>query len=457
MWGLGVNVSNSENEQVSTVYNEAQKYTDQSVKDTMIQNYITNITTRSEDVTELVKNFENNVSAEADSIQRNTAKFAACLDIDGAPIKQSNELVQDVKQGFEKLNEDVKILKKVLESESDTSITSDQAATDVQGASAATEQTAEQEQDSTQVTEQKAGFTALNEYNKILMRERFGITKSYRRKNKNISIREHFASYMKPERFCLFACADVNVSNSKSTQISNSTNIDLQTNIQTQDIYKKIDTAYDKTVETINKISEVINDTTNSIAKASSVQINEFIVETQEQACMLNLKNLSVEQKNKLEQHVELSTAIKSMNTLTTDTEVKAIMSDMMGLTQASETVQDTKTETKQATEQSQANLQQTNQTSGDGAMGGIVFIIIAILVVGAVVFMMLKSKGANGFYTYFDGYPEKKVVDNLNSSINKLSNEISNEISSVSNNISNSVSQISNSVSSELSGAMIF
>ena len=114
MWGLGVNVSNSENEQVSTVYNEAQKYTDQSVKDTMIQNYITNITTRSEDVTELVKNFENNVSAEADSIQRNTAKFAACLDIDGAPIKQSNELVQDVKQGFEKLNEDVKILKKVL-------------------------------------------------------------------------------------------------------------------------------------------------------------------------------------------------------------------------------------------------------------------------------------------------------------------------------------------------------
>lgn len=410
MWGVGVNTSVSNNEQVSNVYNDSQKYTDQSVKDTMIQNYITTITTRSEDVNELVKNFINNVSAEADSVQQNKTKFGACIDLDGANIVQSNELIQDVKQGFEKLNEDAKILKKVMDSQSEGNIQSGQGSTSNQGASASTDQSATQDQGSVQETEQKAGFTALNAYNKIMMRERFGVQKTNPfanlvKKDKKKSIREHFESWLHSrEKFCLFACANVNTALSSNSQTSNATNIDLQTNIQTQDIYKKIDTAYDKTVETITKISETINETTNSIASASSIQINEFIIETPADACKLNLKNLTVDQRNKLEQNVELTTAIQNINTLTNDTEVKAIMSDMMGLTQASETTQDTKTETKQKSEQTQKNEQKTTQTSGGG---GEWVVIIIVLIAAAVGFMLFKAYGSPD--GYFDGNPLPK------------------------------------------------
>lgn len=417
MWGVGVNTSVSNNEQVSNVYNESQKYTDQSVKDTMIQNYITNITTRSEDVTDLVKNFTNNVSAEADSVQQNKTKFGACIDLDGANIVQSNELIQDVTQGFEKLNEDAKILKKVIDSQSEGEVQSGQGSTSNQGASASTDQSANQNQGSVQETEQKAGFTALNAYNKIMMRERFGMQKlnpfaNLVKKDEKKSIREHFESWLYPrEKFCLFGCVDVNTSVSNNSQTSNSTNIDLQANIQTQDIYKKIDTAYDKTVETITKISETINETTNSIASASSIQINEFIIETPADACKLNLKNLTLDQRNKLEQNVELTTAIQNINTLTNDTEVKAIMSDMMGLTQASETTQDSKTDTKQKSDQTQTNEQKTTQTSGGGSW----VMIIIILIIVAVGFMAFKA------YTtkdgYFDGNPLPKITNKIQQS----------------------------------------
>ena len=427
---IGVNTSVSKNEQVSNVYNEAQKYTDQSVKDTMIQNYITDITTRSEDVTELVKNFTNNVSAEVDSIQQNKTKFGACVDLDGANIVQSNELIQKVKQGFEKLNKDAKVLKKVIDSESKGEIQAGQGSENNQGASASTDQAAKIDQGSTQKHDQKAGFTALNAYNKIMVRERFGMQKlnsfaNLVKKDKKKSIREHFDSWLYPrEKFC-FGCVDVNTAVSNSSQTSNATNIDLQTNIQTQDIYKKIDTAYDKTVETIIKISETLNETTNSIAAASSIQINEFIIETQEDACKLNLKNLTVDQKNKLEQNVELTTAIQNINSLTNDVEVKAIMTDMLGLTQASKTAQDSKTDTKQKSDQSQKNEQTATQTAGGG--GSWVFIII-ILIAVCVGFMVFKSSTSRD--GYFDGSPSSKITrNNRQASINtkKINNPTAN------------------------------
>ena len=227
MLGVGVNTSVSNNEQISNVYNDAQKYTDQSVKDTMIQNYITHITTRSEDVTELVKNFTNNVSAEADSIQQNKTKFGACIDLDGANIAQSNELIQDVKQGFEKLNEDAKVLKKVIDTQSEGKVESGQGASSDQGASSSTDQTTSQDQGSTQTTDQKTGFTALNAYNKIMMRERFNSPpllktpferivkngensfKNLVKKDKKKSIREHFELWIRPgENSSFFGCVD---------------------------------------------------------------------------------------------------------------------------------------------------------------------------------------------------------------------------------------------------------
>lgn len=564
MWGVGVSTSVSTNNQESSIYNDTQIYNDESVKDTLIQNYITNITNRTENVNEIVKNFQNNVSAEADSIQKNTSKFAACMDMPDANIVQSNELVQNVSQGFEQLYEDTKVLKSVMDSMSDTQTTADQSTKSSQEATAESEQKATQDQENKQETKQS--FTLLNKYNSILrekfiygnknttenffllgnrkktdsryfvnsstcagfvnyiedafgqkqmslfgsnknntkmsdkissqyqplvefvlnnyvnkksekfflyagnvlaypkdkndeqcrnfinfVRNRFsdGITRSdgalkvgtmynaligftldkyvktttkqesFRQKTK-LGPREYFRSLLyRHEPFCLIGCVDVKTAVSTNSQKSSAVNKSLQQNIQTQDIYKKIDTAYDKVVDTINKMSETVNQTTNSLANASSIQINELSFESPEDVCKMNLAGLNLEQKNKLEQNVELTTAIENINSMTQDNEVRAIMSDMMGLTQSSDVAQAAKSTAKQTSEQTQKSTQKTTQTSSSWIM-----IVVIVVVVGLVGFMLFKAGSSKD--GYFDASPIKKLTQKanklgVNKSLNKM------------------------------------
>lgn len=561
MWGVGVSTSVSTNNQESSIYNDTQIYNDESVKDTLIQNYITNITNRTENVNEIVKNFQNNVSAEADSIQKNTSKFAACMDMPDANIVQSNELVQNVSQGFEQLYEDTKVLKSVMDSMSDTQTTADQSTKSSQEATAESEQKATQDQENKQETKQS--FTLLNKYNSILrekfiygnknttenffllgnrkktdsryfvnsatcsgfvnyirdvfgqtrrialglnknnkmsekissqyqplvefvlnnyvknekssllwvnnqthpkdkndeqcrnfinfVRNRFsdGITRSdgalkvgtkynaligftldkyvktttqqeaFRQKTK-LGPREYFRSLLyRHEPFCLIGCVDVKTAVSTNSQKSSAVNKSLQQNIQTQDIYKKIDTAYDKVVDVINKMSETVNQTTNSLANASSIQINELSFESPEDVCKMNLAGLNLEQKNKLEQNVELTTAIENINSMTQDNEVRAIMSDMMGLTQSSDVAQAAKSTAKQTSEQTQKSTQKTTQTSSSWIM-----IVVIVVVVGLVGFMLFKAGSSKD--GYFDASPIKKLTQKanklgVNKSLNKM------------------------------------
>lgn len=564
MWGVGVNTSVSTNNQESSVYNDTQIYNDNAVKETLINNYITNITTRTENVNEIVKNFQNNVSAEADSIQKNSLKFAACMDMPDGKIVQSNELVQNVSQGFEQLYEDAKVLKSVIDSTSDTQSTIDQGLKSSQTTDATSEQKATQDQENKQTTKQET-FTTLNGYNSILrekfiygnkkatenfllfgkkktdsrylfnsatctsfvnyirdvfgtrrimlglnksnnkmsdkissqyqplvefvlnnyvknekssllwvnnqthpkskndeqcqnfinfVRNRFsdGITRSdgvlkvgtkynalieftlnkyvkttattqqesFRPKTK-LGPREYFRSLLyRHEPFCLFGCVDINTSVSTNSQKSSAVNKSLQQNINTQDIYQKIDTAYDKVVETINKMSETVNQTTNSLAGASSIQINELSFESPEDVCKMNLAGLTVEQKNKLEQNVELTTAIENINSMTQDNEVRAIMSDMMGLTQTTDTTQAATSSTKQTSEQTQKSTQETTQTAG----GSWIMIVVIVVVVGLVGFMLFKAGSSKD--GYFDASPIKKLTQKanklgVNKSLNKM------------------------------------
>ena len=145
MWGIGVNTSVSNNNQTSNAYKETNNYNDQSVKDTMIQNYITNITTRSEDVTELVKNFNTNVMNEAEAIQKNNFVLNGCLELEDVDFGlQENTLKQDVAQGFEQFEEDVKKLKKILDTTSETSTNTQQGASEKQESTEKTDLTSSQ-------------------------------------------------------------------------------------------------------------------------------------------------------------------------------------------------------------------------------------------------------------------------------------------------------------------------
>ena len=437
-WGLDVQTTINNTDQDSYVYNKADKYTDQSVKDTLIQNYITKITTRDENITELIKTFENNVSAIAESVQENLLEFGVCVDLKDANIIQSNELIQNVSQGFEQLNEDIKVLQRVLDVNADTEIDVDQGSESSQEASSKTDQDTKQEQEATEESTQEAFlYNNLNKYNRTKIRDMLNKEKHLIRRNtrndkqrndkrhfrnKRLSARDHFNSLLhqnhnchksnvRREPFCFIMCADVQTMVNDTTQHSTTINEDLQTNIETQEIYKKIDTAYDKVVETINKLSETYNQSTKTVAEASSIQRNVFTIKTEADMCKFNISNLKVEQQNKLAQQAELTAVMQNINALTQDNEIRAIMADMMGLTQKSDIDQSSSSSTDQTADVSQSSEQKTSQTIS--SLGMIILLIVAIVIVGGGIFGMVKS--SKSFDAWFDAVNE--VVDKVASS----------------------------------------
>ena len=432
-WGLDVQTTINNTDQDSYVYNKADKYTDQSVKDTLIQNYITKITTRDENITELIKSFENNVSAIAESVQENQLEFGVCVDLKDASILQSNELIQNVSQGFEQLNEDIKVLQRVLDVNADTEIDVDQGSESSQEASSKTDQDTKQEQEATEESTQEAFlYNNLNKYNRTKIRDMLNKEKNLIRRrtrndkryirNKRLSAREYFNSLLhqncklrksnnKREPFCFIICADIQTIVNDTTQHSTTINEDLQTNIETQEIYKKIDTAYDKVVETINKLSETYNQSTKTVAEASSIQRNVFTIKTEADICKLNINGLEVEQQNKLAQQAELTAVMQNINALTQDNEIRAIMADMMGLTQKSDIDQSSSSSTDQTADVSQSSEQKASQKIS--SLGMVILIIVAIVIVSGGIFGMVKS--SKSFDAWFDAVNE--VVDKVASS----------------------------------------
>ena len=567
---LNVNTSVNNTEQLSSIYQEAEKLTDQSVKDSMIQAYISNLVNRNEDVTETVRNLENNISSVLDSNQNNTVKLQTCLKLKDVEMVQTNDLIQSAKQGFEKLNEDKKALKRVMDSASSTTIESEQGSSSIQDSTATTDQSSTQKQESEQEATVetysmygpngynrvsitalsppiKDTFSILNSYNRIKMNERYGangehlaaitggnsygrasgeigvanhmrrkksktitetfreafhvlsqpfkkrrnehfclfgckdtedtkdvkgkgsfclygcedvkephcffgcknveptpkpikhikptkcmsmsgapidcmIMESYRyptRDNRKLSMTynthtnfnqklnaaqgininglashrrngeqyrspyiEHFLS-LHPrvkEGWCLAGCASINTTVNNANQSSSSTMKDLQTNKQTQDVYKKISTAYDKIVEAVNRVSDTLNETTESIASATSSQSNEFVLSADmDPSCVSEIMGLDLTQQNKLTQTVELNAILKNINDLSSDNEVKAIMMDMLGMTQNSTTDQSAVSSTTQKAEQTQtaSQIASVSTTGWITAVLGVVFLIV--------------------------------------------------------------------------------
>lgn len=560
---LNVNTSVNNTEQLSSIYQEAEKLTDQSVKDSMIQAYISNLVNRNEDVTETVRNLENNISSVLDSNQNNTVKLQTCLKLKDVEMVQTNDLIQSAKQGFEKLNEDKKALKRVMDSASSTTIESEQGSSSVQDSTATTDQSSTQKQESEQEATVetysmyspngynrasitalsppiKDTFSILNSYNRIKMNERYGANREHlaaitgensygrasgeigvanhmrRKKSKSITetFREAFHVLSQPfkrrsnepycffgcedvkephcffgcknvdnkdEHFCLYGCEDVeptpkpkkrtkcmslsgapidcmisesyryptrdnrklsmtynhntnfnqklnaaqgidinnltsrhrnggrykspyiehflslrshakegfgcfvgcasiNTTVNNANQSSESTMKDIQTNKQTQDIYKKISTAYDKTVEAVNRVSDTLNETTESIASATSSQSNEFVLSADmDPSCVSEIMGLNLTQQNKLTQTVELNAMLKNINDLSSDNEVKAIMMDMLGMTQSSTTDQSAVSSTTQKAEQTQtaSQIASVSTTGWITAVLGVVFLIV--------------------------------------------------------------------------------
>lgn len=420
-FSVSANTSVSGSNQITNLYTESDKLLDQSVKDTTIQNYVSSLISRSNNKETIIQNFIENIESSVDSIQKNTLTFSGCMEVDDITVAQSNVLIQDSIQGFEKLFEDVNNLKQALGIDSTNETEADQNTSAAQGATGSSDQSQDTSQSTDQLTDQKATFTprfimtpttstlpSMNYINQArigLGRSKIN-SESYKTfdkpKQETFKFFTGKSNTNKIEPFCVFGCASVNTSVSAANQESNSTAIDQQTILQTQDIYKKINTAYDKTVEIIQEVVKEYNETINSIASAKSTQINELIF-TNENACLLKLKNLNVSQANDLRQTVELKTAIKNLNTLDIDNETKAIVTDMLGLTQSSDVDQTGTLETTQDNTTTQDSSQITTQVAETGGSWTIIIVIIILAIVGYTFYKSYTSKLLDSYFDSVD------------------------------------------------------
>ena len=422
-----------DNTQIQRIRKESEQYVDQSVSQRLTQAYAVDLVNKSEDITEMKKNFENFMNANAESSQQNVAEFQACLELTDFNLEQTNTLVQDVMQGFNQLENELKEIKRKLESESNTDIQAGQDAIGSQDGKQETEQKTDAEQEAGQSAEKSAEKYTWkhNRFNSNMLFNRDAWRKYVEERNlskygfrdkgldlnkmkeSGIGIIENFAKFheryikknknagRRNEKFCIFGCVDVQTTYQTSTEILEDTQVDKKTLIQQQDLYESINTAYNKTVDTIIKIIEEIEKKNTAEASAKSSQVNIVSIKTPEEACMLKFKNVNIKQSNELTQSVTLNIALESMSNLTTDVTVKAIMADMMGLTQSAEATQTSTQTSKQGSVLKQTSLQTSKQTStNSGSIVLIIIIVVIVLIFGGSMFGM----GGKYHDTYFDG-----------------------------------------------------
>jgi hypothetical protein len=120
---------------------------------------------------------------------------------------------------------------------------------------------------------------------------------------------------------------NTNVSNSKTKQTTNEDNTAINKILNSQDILDSINSSYDKTIEVLNKVSQEVNKSSEAIASSKTVQSNVINLK----GAKLTGTSITAKQANRA-----------FINEMNTDNKTKAIVADMLGVTQGSESVQET-------------------------------------------------------------------------------------------------------------------
>lgn len=345
-------VSTSYSDQLTKIYNEIDHLSTSDVKEHNINEYISTLRQKTENVNEVISNMENNIKAAGRAYLLNelNLNILDSKDIKGINIKQTNEMTQKLTQGYKGFIQQVtQVLDKadsIYESEFQGSQTADAG----QDSSIISDQVNKSEQDSSQETVQES-----------------------------------------------FMDINTEVSTSKSKQETLQTSIDRREIINNTDIYNKISTAYDKSVEVLNHMKNVKNNVIGLTSEGDISAINKLNVNISN---VNGLKGLNVEQTNSLIQNIELIAAVSAIDSLDVTNEVKAIVSDMIGLDQSGISTQTTDSTGSQSTDTTQKSSQVTSQTIKTS--------IIAIIVIAFIIIIFIRRKVLD---SYFDSDKSSQLL----------------------------------------------
>lgn len=122
-----------------------------------------------------------------------------------------------------------------------------------------------------------------------------------------------------------------------TTNVNNNTSIK---NFSESEVYNKVENAYNSAVEVVNEVRKTVNQVNDIANKAQTKQTNKVGPVKISGSKGVKLK---VEQKNKALQQVSLVATVKAISNLQGDNVTKAIVADMVGLTQKADSGQDAK------------------------------------------------------------------------------------------------------------------
>lgn len=442
-WVIGgaevtTNVSNEAssvvNIQDSEIFNRTEDYEEINTRQESIQNYIKNLVNRNQTSDEIEKNLKANIEAANDTLQENklNLEFIDFSDSSDITIKQVNQNVATLVKSFEKFAED--LTKTINDGLQDTNLVSDvktamdngnvteflhemqneAEAANAQATTQDTNQEAEGFQRNQRSTEGFRQGRRLEPFdrNKFVLYPHEAYGKKERCKAKENWLIggpnakelpcECSNGKMRKEGWALGGVeATTNISNKTSSEFSSQKelveNVAIASVIRNTSMYNEINQSFSQVIETIKETKVKMDEKIDEKVTNQTVQRNEASITFSKSK---NLKNITIEQVNEAKSSIEAATIIKTATTMDTSNTVKAITSDMLGLTQDFTTTNETKTDTKAASVIKQSSSQITTQVSSQVAkadsISSVIMIIVIVLVVGIVSKTVMSGKGAN-------------------------------------------------------------
>ena len=432
-WVIGgaevtTNVSNEAssvvNIQDSEIFNRTEDYEEINTRQESIQNYIKNLVNRNQTSDEIEKNLKANIEAANDTLQENklNLEFIDFSDSSDITIKQVNQNVATLVKSFEKFAED--LTKTINDGLQDTKLVSDvKTAMDNGNVTEflhemQNEAEAANAQATTQDTNQETEGFRQGRHLEPFDRKKFVLYphEAYGKKER-CKAKENWLiggpntkelpcecsnGKMRKEGWALGGVeATTNISNKTSSEFSSQKelveNVAIASVIRNTSMYNEINQSFSQVIETIKETKVKMDEKIDEKVTNQTVQRNEASITFSKSK---NLKNITIEQVNEAKSSIEAATIIKTATTMDTSNTVKAITSDMLGLTQDFTTTNETKTDTKAASVIKQSSSQITTQVSSQVAkadsISSVIMIIVIVLVVGIVSKTVMSGKGAN-------------------------------------------------------------
>ena len=403
--GTDVNISDQKIKQTNENIQEDLKQLTTENKSENIQDYMTYIRTTNRTTEEMKKNIKTMMTAAQNMIAENELNITGCAIFnDKFNNKQDINLEQELDQGIEALQKSIETIKAAAETESSTQTEVNQGAENDQKLSGTSSLDSTESNKASQEVEQE-NFSTVGRVSVMKLLGGFSGLGSMGKFIRDGGLREH-----------AWLGANVNKSSQDIEQTNKNRQISQQILNSNTELSNKISSAYDKIVEVVNTISNEENKqaeikATNdmNVKNKLNVGVDPNLVFGQGggdvSKCLVFNGEFNNAQTIKAVSSLFMKGIIDQMSSAEIDNETKAIMADMMGLTQTNSSSQDLGASTDLKNKMENDGGQKSDQSNA--SLIGMIIAIVLVVLCGGGLFKFFQL----GFPQWFHETSEPQVI----------------------------------------------